>query len=177
MTPFRAAGLLVSAVTLCGVMLGCQSPDGDGHHHSHPEVSVPDGHEQVTRLHAEGVQIYNWTGTNWVLRGPEATLFKDAKTVAGKHYKQADGPVWENSDGSKVVGKVITNAPAYASNAIPHLLLKAVSTAGHGVFTQVSYIQRVDTVGGKTPAAPGNTAGQEAREKYAAEYIFYRKAK
>jgi hypothetical protein len=161
-------GLLVLTALLTA---GCAGLD-DGHHHYHPEVAVPDGHEQAFSLHAEGVQIYSWSGTNWAFRAPEATLFNDSRQVVGKHYA---GPTWEGTDGSKVIGKVVTNAPAYNSNAIPHLLLKVVSPPGTGTFGGITYIQRVDTSGGVAPSSPGSVPGQEARISYQAGYVFYQK--
>ena len=61
-----------------------------------------------------------------------------------------------------------------APKAIPWLLLGAVSNAGEGIFAPVTYVQRVNTVGGTAPAAPGATAGDVARVPYTAEYVFYR---
>lgn len=160
---------LLSAIALMLCLCGCET--GDGHRHYHPEVSVPDGHEQAFQLSATGVQIYSWTGTNWAFREPEATLFDAEKKFVGKHYK---GPAWEGIDGSKVTAKVVTNAPAYNPNSIPHLLLTSDKVTGTGIFSGVTYIQRVDTVGGKAPADPGTNAGQEARVDYSAAYVFYR---
>jgi len=72
-----------------------------------------------------------------------------------------------------VVGKVLASATA-DPNAIPWLLLKAKSTDGPGIFAEVTYIQRVNTVGGKAPTAPGDYLGEEVRVPYTAEYFFYR---
>jgi hypothetical protein len=61
-------------------------------------------------------------------------------------------------------------------NSIPWLLLGAASNAGTGVFDRVTYVQRVNTVGGNAPTAPGASAGEVVRVPYTAEYIFYKKA-
>jgi hypothetical protein len=37
-----------------------------------------------------------------------------------------------------------------------------------------TFIQRVNTVGGKAPADPGDFEGEVVRVPYAAEYYFYR---
>jgi hypothetical protein len=152
---------------------GCVGLD-EGRDSYHPEVAVPDGQEQAFRLHADGVQIYSWSGTNWVFRAPEARLLNDRNEVVGKHFA---GPTWEGMDGGQVIGKVVTNAPAYNSNAIPHLLLKVVSAPATGTFAGITYIQRVNTVGGKAPPAPGSAVGEEARVDYSAEYVFCRETK
>ena len=169
-----AITLLIAIIGL--IQAGCKSPD-DGHHHYHPEVSVPDGHDIAFSLFAKGVQIYTWTGTNWTLKAPEAELYDAQGKLAGKHSKGADGPFWEAKDGSKVVGKLLTKADAYNSNSIPHLLLQAVSSSAKGTFSKITYIQRVDTVDGIPPANPGTQVGEEARVNYRAEYVFYRKAR
>ena len=74
--------------------------------------------------------------------------------------------------GSAVVGAVqkrYTPDP----DSIPWLLLGAVSADGPGIFHRVTYIQRVNTVGGLAPDYPG-TAGEVARVPYTADYYFYR---
>jgi hypothetical protein len=60
------------------------------------------------------------------------------------------------------------------STTIDWLLLQAVSTDGPGIFNGVTYIQRVNTSGGKAPTAPGEFIGAEAKIPYTAEYYFYR---
>ena len=135
-------------------------------------VQVPDGNKLAFHAYAAGVQIYHWNGTNWVFVAPEAVLFADA----GDHGEVAihyAGPTWESGSGSKVVGARVAGATVDPS-AIPWLLLRAVSSEGPGIFHRVTFIQRVNTTGGNAPAAPGSSAGQEARVPYTAEYYFYR---
>jgi hypothetical protein len=59
-------------------------------------------------------------------------------------------------------------------DAIPWLLLAAVTSEGPGIFHRVTSIQRVNTVGGIAPADPGNFSGEVVRVPYTAEYFFYR---
>jgi hypothetical protein len=59
------------------------------------------------------------------------------------------------------------------TTAIPWLKLGAVSSQGPGVFDGVTFIQRVNTVGGKAPATSGTTVGEVANVPYSAEYYFY----
>jgi len=54
-------------------------------------------------------------------------------------------------------------------------LLQAASNEGDGEFGEVTYIQRVNTVGGTAPTASGDAAHLEARVAYTAEYYFYEK--
>jgi hypothetical protein len=108
----------------------------------------------------------------WALDRPEADLLDEKGGVVGKHYK---GPAWEAADGSQVTGQVQQRASAPNANAVPWLLLKAATNQGSGTFARVTYIQRVDTVGGLAPAAgcDKSHAGTEASTEYQATYYFY----
>src|SRR5438552_1086271 len=116
---------------------------------------VPDGNKVAFHAYAAGVQIYVCTQSatdptqfTWVFKAPEAVLFADAAGhgEVAIHYA---GPTWESDSGSKVVGVVLQRAPV--PNAIPWLLLQAKSTEGPGVFQGVTFIQRLNTVGGTAP--------------------------
>jgi hypothetical protein len=87
----------------------------------------------------------------------------------GTHFA---GPTWESNSGSKVVGQRLA-ACTPDPNSIPWLLLAAASTRGPGVFDGVTFVQRVNTVGGKAPSAPGANVGDEVQVPYTAEYSFY----
>jgi hypothetical protein len=137
-------------------------------------INVPDGNRPGARLYASGVQIYRWTGTNWVFVAPEARLFADScyDRPVGIHYA---GPTWEAEDGSKVIGARIDGCTP-ERGAIPWLLLGATATSGPGEFGRVTFIQRVNTIGGTAPAEAGAFVGDEARVPYSTEYYFYRAA-
>jgi hypothetical protein len=135
-------------------------------------LQAPAGSKLAFHTYAEGVQIYHWNGTSWSFDGPSAVLSADAggRSTVGTHYA---GPTWESNSGGKVVGTVLQRCtPDPAS--IPWLSLAAVPTEGPGVFHRVSFIQRVNTVGGNAPSAPGSFVGEEARVPYTTEYLFYR---
>jgi hypothetical protein len=139
-------------------------------------LAAPAGHEAVLKVYAVGVQIYRWNGTSWAFVAPEANLFASPnyRGLIGTHY---GGPTWESNSGSLVVSSGTTAVPCTPDpTAIPWLRLTAVSSNGPGVFDGVTYIQRVNTVGGLRPAAPGETIGQEARIPYTTEYYFYKLA-
>jgi hypothetical protein len=136
------------------------------------KLRVPEGHKVASEMSAIGVQIYRWDGTTWVFVAPEAVLFK-GKGVVGTHYA---GPTWESNSGSTVVGAVLERCTPDPT-AIPWLLLGAVETDGPGVFAKVTYIQRINTVGGLAPSEPGEFVGEEAEVPYLADYVFYRKKK
>jgi hypothetical protein len=126
----------------------------------------------VFHAYAKGVQIYRWNGASWAFVAPDAVLYADAAFHGeiGTHYA---GPTWESVSGSKVVAAVIDRCTP-TPDAIAWLKLGAVSASGPGIFQRVAFIQRVNTVGGTAPAAPGTIVGDVARVPYTAEYLFYR---
>jgi hypothetical protein len=90
-------------------------------------------------------------------------------TTVGIHYA---GPTWEGIGGGKLVGTVAGSCTPNA-NAIPWLKLTAVSDGQPGVFQSATFIQRVNTTGGKAPTTAG-TVGEVRSSPYTAEYFFYR---
>lgn len=175
--------LHLAAVPVLALLLGaCTSASHaePGNDNRAPEVPVAlqlPGETNKVHFHAYavGVQIYAWNGSSWVFQAPEAVLFADASANGeiGIHYA---GPTWESESGSKVMGAAIANVLSPNASAIPWLLIRAVSTEGPGIFARTTYIQRVNTVGGRAPSTAGTTIGQVERVPYTAEYFFYRAA-
>ena len=135
-------------------------------------IAVSEDHKVSSHVYAVGVQVYRWNGTAWTFVAPVAVLYanEDYDGEVGTHYV---GPTWESNSGSKVVATRVDGCTP-DSNSIPWLLLKAVTTEGPGIFHRVTYIQRVNTVGGIAPTTPGTVVGQEMQVPYTAEYVFYR---
>ena len=140
-------------------------------------LRVPPGARLVARFHATGAQVYACAASAagpfaWTLKRPDATLFDAAGAAAGTH---GAGPTWTAKDGSAVVGEKVAQADAPAATAIPWLLLRAKSTSGKGQFSPVTYVQRIETQGGKPPATGCEAAkvGSESRASYSADYYFF----
>jgi len=135
-------------------------------------IAVPSGNKVHFHGFGVGVQIYTWNGSSWGTAVPEAILFDGAGIVA-IHFA---GPTWESNSGSQVVGALPPRSVTVDADAIPWLRLNAVeeSTHGPGIFANTTYIQRVNTTGGKAPSADGAFVGQVARVPYTADYFFYR---
>jgi len=108
----------------------------------------------------------------WVLQRPQADLINERGEKVGKHYQ---GPTWESIDGSRVVGELREQAAAPREGSIPWLLLRAKMTQGTGNLGRISYIQRVETIGGAAPAEGCDAAhaGHQVAIDYRAEYYFY----
>lgn len=136
-----------------------------------PTLAAPAGSELVLEAFGVGVQIYHWNGTSWGAATPAAKLYADA----GLHAVVADhfaGPTWQSNSGGKVVGTVAIRCTPDAAS-IAWLALTGVSD-GPGIFSKVTFIQRLNTVGGNAPSTPGDVIGQEARIPYTAKYLFYK---
>jgi hypothetical protein len=176
---FRLHPLSVTLAALALLLLTLAAPAGadPGNDNRAPDLGdcqvlqVPTGNKVAFRVYAEGVQIYRWNGTSWIFVEPQAILFADAggHGVVGIHYA---GPTWESVSGSRVVGKVLERCTP-DPDAIPWLLLEAASNKAPGIFQRVTFIQRVNTVGGNAPTVPGGSEGEVVRVPYTAEYSFY----
>jgi len=137
------------------------------------QLNVPDGNQVAYRAYASGVQVYWWNGTVWGFVVPLANLYADPgfQGKIGRHY---GGPTWRSNSGSLVIGRRIAACSA-DQGSIPWLLLEADETDGAGIFSNVTYIQRVNTSGGLAPSAPGAFDGEQISVPYTAEYYFYRR--
>jgi hypothetical protein len=138
---------------------------------------------RVASLRGVGKQIYDCNAGHTFTtpaREPAAGLFTSRGIPAGIHGK---GPFWTNFDGSHVDGLPLdpTSAsvpspdpapPAPAKN-IAWLRLAATPTPNTtGVFSNVKFIQRIDTHGGVAPTsctAPNTTLAVD----YTANYVFW----
>jgi hypothetical protein len=178
----RGTLLTVTALLLALPAVVRAEPGTDNRTPDVPEQLQPPGDTNKVHFHvyAVGTQNYVWNGSAWAFTGPDAMLFDADENLVGIHYRYsfnaagAPIPAWESQSGSLVVGAAVTNAPSPNANSIPLLLLRVVSTEGPGIFEPTTYIQRVNTVGGRAPGTPGSTTGEEAHVLYTAEYYFYR---
>jgi Protein of unknown function (DUF3455) len=155
-----------------------------------PALAVPNGATLALHYQGSGVQIYTCTPSggaggaagsgadagaitySWVLKGPDAKLYDTSGAQVGTH---TIGPAWNSSDGSVVNGTKVEQVNSTATGAIPWLLLRASSTTGTGVFSNVTYVQRLNTSGGAAPATGcgSSTSGTDTSVSYTADYYFY----
>jgi hypothetical protein len=167
-------------------VIGLSSLTGSATAHGSPSttqetpdnLAVPSGSVLLFELDARGVQIYaceadpdDATAYVWTFKAPEAELLNAHGEVVGSHF---GGPTWQGHDGSAVVSAVLERADAPAPDAIPWLLLEAKEHTGSGIFSTVTYVQRLDTTGGVAPAGgcDESHAGEEIRVPYEATYAF-----
>ena len=141
------------------------------------KIAVEAGHKPYLVGHATGVQSYPCDGATWGPATPRAVLTKDDGKVFITHY---GGPTWEANDGSTVIGSRVDGVTV-DPDAIPWLLLSAASTTtgpDGDKLTRTTFIQRLNTTGGKAPAASDCTparAGERVEIPYTADYVFWRK--
>ena len=139
-------------------------------------IRVPEGNKLTFHAYAKGFQIYKWNliTQKWDLLAPQAGLFAEENYFGeiGSHYA---GPRWESKSGSIVEGRrVLGTGCTPDPTAIAWILLKQIRTEGSGIFAKVTFIQRVNTVGGLAPSTQGEFDGQIKESPYTAEYYFYR---
>jgi hypothetical protein len=138
-------------------------------------IKVPDGHEPVLRLGARGVQVFRCekqdSGGVWVFRQPDAELLDPAGEVVGRHGASFS---FEHGDGSRLVANIAAHDEAPRPADLRWLLMTAKSY-GKGTFDGISYVQRVNTVGGMPPAqCDASQAGRILRVDFTSDFVFYR---
>lgn len=139
------------------------------------QLQPPASQALLLRVHGKGDQIYTCkndvTGYLWELKAPDAQLFDEEGKPFGRHFA---GPSWEAKDGSRVIGTIVDGVPSPDANSIPWLLLAVRSRTGDGVLAPVTFIQRLNTKGGKAPPSCDEAhVGQELRVPYSADYFFF----
>lgn len=171
---------MVYAVLACAVILTlsnvflAQAPRAVELPEHCSQIQVPEGNSLAYHVYATGVQVYWWNGTNWGFVGPMASMYSDSnyQGKVGTHY---GGPTWKSNSGGLVIGvKEYECSPD--PNSIPWLRLRADEVDGAGMFADTTFIQRLNTSGGKAPNYPGTFDGEEAHVTYTTEYYFYRSA-
>lgn len=142
------------------------------------QIKVPAGYNPVLTAHAKGDQIYQCTLSegkySWETQAPDAKLFDAQGKIVGNHTA---GPLWEYKEGSRVVGRVVNKIDIAPDSAISWLLVEVVAHKGDGLFSNVSFINRINTHGGLAPKSvcDANHLGSEKRVAYTADYVFYGK--
>ncbi len=139
------------------------------------KIKTPDTVAPVMRLQGRGVQVFRCEardkGFAWVFRLPEADLVDGAGRVVAKHGANFS---FENVDGSRLLGTVVSFDDAPDANNLRWILFSTKSF-GDGAFNGITFVQRVNTVGGMPP--PRCDAGQQSRllrVDFSADFVFYK---
>jgi hypothetical protein len=173
-------------------------------------AAIPPGHVLYKKLHViDGYGTQNYVciekadGTfDWNFFGPQATLFKGASQEVTHFLNKNADPAsavkgklqasWQSSDDtSKIWAAPIASAnylddPAISADAIDWLTLQVKGTlagpTGGKNLVKTTYIQRINTVGGKAPdrLAPESLCdsttniGTRFLVPYQTDYLFYK---
>ena len=143
--------------------------------------NLPNGNTRVATFHAVGVQKYKArikSGSDpvayeWVLVAPDADLYDVTNRKVGTH---GAGPFWEVSPADSIFAQHFTparTAPSPDPESIDWLLLMPkTGTTPTGIFSDVDYIQRIATKGGKAPLTPPASITETVDVKYKTVYRF-----
>lgn len=144
-------------------------------------ANLPKGNSRVATFFADGFQKYkaqeipnsNPVAYQWVFVAPLADLYDATNKKVGTH---SAGPNWQLSAADSMYGQAFNPARAAASpdaNSIDWLLLMPkTGKPPIGFFANVSYVERIDTKGGKAPATPPTNPSETANVHYTAVYRF-----
>jgi Protein of unknown function (DUF3455) len=152
-------------------------------------IQTPAGVTLVHHFHASGTQNYKCTGApvvgdagmtaySWPFVGPEAILSDNCGKDIGTHFAPvvASSPQWQFTMDGSIVQGAKANPGSPVAGSIPELLLNATDHTGTGEFSDITFIQRLDTAGGAAPPVTDCTASNvnEVRKiHYTADYYFY----
>jgi len=148
--------------------------------------NLPGGNTRVATFFAEGVQKYKArqkAGSDpavyeWVFVAPAASLYDAANTKVGTH---SAGPTWQLSGSTTDSIYAQQFAPPKTATSPDQsgidwlLLMPKIGKTPTGIFTDVSYIQRIATKGGKAPTTAPVSASDTIDVYYTAVYRFTKK--
>ena len=146
--------------------------------------NLPAGNSRVATYYAIGVQKYKArikAGSNpeayeWAFVAPQADLYDINNVKVGTH---GAGPFWALTVADSIFAQHFSPArtsPSADPESIDWLLLMPkVGTSPSGIFTDVDYIQRIATKGGKAPLTPPSGINETIDVKYKAIYRFSKK--
>ena len=114
----------------------------------------------------------------FTFREPQADLYDlDTVTQRGIHFvgPEPGTAQWADADGSRVVARVVARVdappPADPTKDVQWLKVEAFQNFGTGIFSDVTFIQRVLTHSGQAP--PSCDSGTTTSRYYTALYIFW----
>lgn len=144
-----------------------------------PEIMrVPAGNYVAWRTSGQGLITYecrlsylSGPKLSWVVAGADATL-GDSKE-AGMYTSPPES--WQSNDGSSVTGLDVVRARVGTERLYDQLVI-ANPASGAGLLSGVTYIQRIISDGGATPARPCNKSsiGEKMTSPYHAEFVFWK---
>ena len=145
-------------------------------------ANLPGGNSRVVTYYAEGVQKYkaqlkpgSSTAFEWVFVAPQADLYNSSNTKVGTH---GAGPYWAITSSDSIFAQHYTPQKTATPDANSIAWLQLMPKTGKtptGIFSNVIYIQRIATSGGKAPATAPQHLTDTANVFYTAIYRFSKK--
>ncbi len=148
-------------------------------------ANFPLGNSRVATFYAEGVQKYkaqlksgsNPSAYEWVFVAPQANLYDATNKKKGTH---SAGPSWQLTGTADSIFGQQFSPPRTAVSSDPNgvdwlLLMPKNGKSPTGIFSSVSYIQRIATKGGKAPLIAPVNASDTINVRYTAIYRFTKK--
>jgi len=164
-----AVALTLSSVSQAQRSLSVELPDQCS------QIQVPEGNSLAYRVYGLGVQEYSWDGSTWIAGGLIANLYS-SPSYQGQVGTHHGGPTWISNSGGLVTGdEEFECSPD--PNSISWQRVRADEVDGVGMFSDTTFVQRINTSGGNAPSYPGTYDGQPITVPFAAEYVFYRAAR
>lgn len=143
-------------------------------------VRVPDGYQPVLEATSNGRLVYECQAVKrapyeyeWLMRNASVDLTDTyGATIMHKPGARAS---WVHRDGSSVTAREFSEV-SNGSNNLPLQRYIAQSSGVPGVLHNVTYVQRLRTVGGWISSTPCSSAqlGMRMTVPYEADYIFWR---
>ena len=143
-------------------------------------LRVPAGHQAVLQAHSIGRLVYECQAVKrspyeyeWLSRNPDIDL-TDARGESIKHKSGARAS-WSHHDGSTAMSREFVEV-ANGSHNLPLQTYKLEPAASPGALHNISYVQRLRTVGGWMTVVPCTSAqlGMRVTVPYEADYVFWR---
>jgi hypothetical protein len=143
-------------------------------------LRVPAGHQAVLQAHSNGTLVYECQAVRrspyeyeWLARNPDIGL-TDSRGDSIKHKPGARAS-WAHQDGSAAQSREfieVTNG----SHNLPLQTYKVEPAAAPGALHNISYVQRLRTVGGWVSLVPCTSVqlGMRVTVPYKADYVFWR---
>ncbi len=138
-------------------------------------IKTPDTVEPVMRLQGRGVQVFrceaHGSGYSWVYRLPEAELVDGSGKPLVRHGANFS---FEHGDGSRLLGTIVKYDDAPDPKDLRWLLLSTRSF-GEGALSGITFVQRVNTVGGMPPSrCDASQQSRLLRVDFSADFVFYK---
>lgn len=174
--------MAVAGAALLGACAGNNNPlkPYDNQQDLAEAVRVPPGNQAVLEARGNGTLMYECQAVKrapyeyqWLIRSPAIELTDSyGRNIK---YKPGTHASWVASDGSGATAAEVVEVPN-GSHSLPLQRYKIDKSGNAGVLSNISYVQRLRTVGGQVSVKPCSAPqlGMRMAVPYEADYVFWR---